>query len=43
MYSYNVPLSFEAEEMMADLISTYGSEIISLTHMTYDAMLGWYK
>ena len=43
MYSYNVPLSFEAEEMMADLIATYGNEIMNLTHITYDAMLGWYK
>jgi hypothetical protein len=43
MYSYNVPLSFEAEEMIADLIATYGNEIINLTHIIYDTMLGWYK
>lgn len=43
MYSYNVPLSFEAEEMIADLIATYGNEIMNLTHIIYDAMLGWYK
>ncbi len=36
MFSYNVDLSYQEEEMVADLIATYGDEIISLTHLTYD-------
>lgn len=36
MYSYNVNLGYFEEEMVADLISTYGDEIITLTNITYD-------
>ena len=36
MYSYNVDLSYQEEELVADLISTYGDEIMTLTHLTYD-------
>lgn len=36
MYSYNVDLSYQEEELVADLIATYGDEIIYLTHLTYD-------
>ena len=43
MYSYDVPITDYVEEIVADLIATYGNEIMSLTHMTYDRMLGWYK
>ena len=43
MYSYDVPITDHVEEIVADLIATYGNEIMSLTHMTYDKMLGWYK
>ena len=43
MYSYDVPITDYIEEIVADLIATYGNEIISLTHMTYNKMLGWYK
>ena len=43
MYSYDVPITDYIEEIVADLIATYGNEIMSLTHMTYDTMLGWYK
>lgn len=43
MYSYDVPITDYVEEIVADLIATYGNEIMSLTHMTYDKMLGWYK
>ena len=43
MYSYNVPMSNEVEEVVADMIATYGNEIMSLSNMTYDVMLGWYK
>lgn len=36
MYSYNVDLSYQEEELVADLISTYGDEIIRLTNIVYD-------
>ena len=41
MYSYDVPINDYVEEIVADLIATYGNEIMSLTHMTYDKMLGY--
>lgn len=41
MYSYDVPITDYIEEIVADLIATYGNEIMSLTHMTYDKMLGY--
>lgn len=41
MYSYDVPITDYVEEIVADLIATYGNEIMSLTHITYDKMLGY--
>ena len=38
MYSYHVDLSHREEEMVADLISSYGDEIMRLTHLTYDKL-----
>lgn len=35
MFSYNVPLSIEQEEIVADLIATYGQEIISMTNRIF--------
>ena len=32
MFSYNVNLSTEQEELIADLISTYGEEIVDITN-----------
>ena len=32
MYSYNIDLSYEQEEVVADLIATYGHEIIHITN-----------
>lgn len=32
MFSYNVYLSIEQEELIADLISTYGEEIVDITN-----------
>lgn len=32
MFSYNVDLSIEQEELLADLIATYGQEIINITN-----------
>lgn len=32
MFSYNIELSFDQEELIANLIATYGEEIISITN-----------
>lgn len=32
MFSYDIELSFEQEELLADLMATYGSEIIEITN-----------
>lgn len=39
MFSYNVDLSIQQEELVADLMSTYGDEIIDIT----DEMFGKIK
>jgi hypothetical protein len=36
MFSYGVDLSYHEEELVADLISTYGDEIIATTNLIYD-------
>ena len=35
MFSYNVDLSVEQEELVADLISTYGDEIVYITNKIF--------
>lgn len=35
MFSYNVGLSEDQEEILADLIATYGEEIISITNKIF--------
>lgn len=35
MFSYNVELSLEQEELIADLIATYGQEIINTTNKIF--------
>lgn len=35
MFSYNVSLSVEQEELVADLISTYGEQIIYITNKIF--------
>lgn len=35
MFSYNVYLSFEQEEIIADIIATYGEEIINITNKVF--------
>ena len=35
MFSFNVNLSIEQEELFADLISSYGREIISITNSLF--------
>lgn len=36
MFSYNVELSIEQEEILADLIATYGQEIIYTTNKIFN-------
>ena len=35
MFSYNVELNFWQEELLADLIATYGQEIIGITNQIF--------
>lgn len=35
MFSYNVELDYAQEELLADLIATYGSEIIEMTNQIF--------
>lgn len=36
MFSYNVDLDYEQEEMLADLLATYGQEIINIANTTFE-------
>ena len=36
MFSYNIDLSLEQEELLADLIATYGQEIIHITNQIFN-------
>ena len=38
MFSYNVDLSLEQEEILADIISTYGEEIIYITNKVFNKL-----
>ena len=35
MFSYNINFSWEQEEIIADLMATYGQEIISITNKIF--------
>lgn len=35
MFSYNVYIPYKQEELFADLVATYGAEIINLTNKIY--------
>lgn len=35
MFSYNVNLTYDQEEVLADLIATYGQEIIDMTNKIF--------
>lgn len=35
MFSYNVDLTLEQEEIVADLIATYGQEIVGITNVLF--------
>lgn len=36
MFSYNIPLSYDQEELLADLVATYGQEIITITNEIFN-------
>lgn len=36
MFSYDVQLSYDQEELLADLLATYGQEIISITNEVFN-------
>lgn len=36
MFSYNVNLTLDQEEVLADLIATYGEEIVDMTNAVFD-------
>lgn len=38
MFSYNVNLTIEQEELVADLIATYGDEIIYITNKIFNKL-----
>lgn len=41
MFSYNVDLTYEQEELLADLIATYGSEIIDVANQIFEKIKKW--
>ena len=38
MFSYNVNLSIEQQELVADLVSTYGEEIVYITNKIFNKL-----
>ena len=40
MFSYNVNLTVDQEELLADLIATYGHEIIYITNKVFKKISG---
>lgn len=42
MYSYNIDLELNQEELLADLISSYGQEIINITNEVFQKLKGRY-
>ena len=38
MFSYNIDLTIEQEELLADLIATYGEEIINITNKVFNKL-----
>lgn len=40
MFSYNIYLSLEQEELLADIIATYGDEIIHITNKVFTKIKG---
>ena len=42
MFSYNIFLTLDQEELLADLIATYGEEIIIITNRVFAKLKGGY-
>jgi hypothetical protein len=42
MFSYNVELTLEQEELVADLIASYGEEIFEITNQMFKKIKGAY-
>lgn len=40
MFSYGISLSLEQEELLADLVATYGNEIIEITNKIFKKLKG---
>lgn len=40
MFSYNIDLTWEQEELLADLIATYGQEIVYMTNLLFCRLQG---
>lgn len=41
MFSYEVNLSLDQEELLADLVATYGDEIIQITNKIFKKIKEW--
>ena len=39
MFSYNIDLTLEQEELLADLIATYGQEIVHITNLVFKRII----
>ena len=39
MFSYNIELTIEQEEILADLIATYGQEIVHITNLVFKRII----
>jgi hypothetical protein len=39
MFSYNIELTWEQEEILADLIATYGQEIVHITNLVFKRII----
>ena len=40
MFSYGVKLTYDQEELLADIISTYGKEIVMVTNKVFKKIKG---
>lgn len=41
MFSYGVKLTIDQEELIADIIATYGKEIIQVTNKVFEKIKNW--
>lgn len=39
MFSYNIDLTLEQEELLADLVATYGQEIVHMTNLIFKRLM----